>query len=131
MKKFALIVIILLFAFCPAHSLEYDPLNTITALNMAIVSINRILTTQSRAVLEQEYNNIINNLSIGNIESDKEITDLFTNLMSIITRKRVREEDSRRLRSYYDSIEQRRITYALSNIGLTEGAKQRNKKLAL
>ena len=101
--------------------LEYDPLNTITALNMAIVSINRILTTQSRAVLEQEYNNIINNLSIGNIESDKEITDLFTNLMSIITRKRVREEDSRRLRSYYDSIEQRRITYALSNIGLTEG----------
>ncbi|MBR6900795.1 MAG: hypothetical protein IKN30_01870 [Synergistaceae bacterium] len=48
------------------------------ALNMAIVSINRILTTQDRIVLEQEYQDIINNLSLGNIESDYELTALYT-----------------------------------------------------
>ena len=90
------------------------------ALNMAIVSVHRILTTQSRAVLEEEYTNIINNLSLGNIESDRDMTELYRDLLSIISSKRISEGDSKRLKSWYDIAEQWRITYALSNIRMTE-----------
>ena len=90
------------------------------ALNMAIVSVHRILTTQSRAVLEEEYTNIINNLSLGNIDSDRDMTELYRDMLGIISHKRISEGDSKRLKSYYDVAEQRRITYALSNIRMTE-----------
>ena len=55
----------------------YDPQNTMLALNMAVVSLHRILTTRSRAVLDDEYQNIINNLSLGNIRFAPEITALY------------------------------------------------------
>ena len=90
------------------------------ALNMAIVSVHKILTAENRAVLEQEYNNIINNLSLGNIESDSELTELYQELMNVITSKRLREEDSKRLQEFYNTAEQRLITYAMSNIRETE-----------
>ena len=47
------------------------------ALNMAAVSINKIISTQERLTLYQEYNNIINNLAIGNIENDQGIRELY------------------------------------------------------
>lgn len=121
MKKLtALILAVLFVSGSSSHAAEYDPQHTMLALNMAIVSVHRILTTESRAVLEQEYSNIINNLSLGNIESDKDMTELYRDMLSIISRKRISEEDSKRLKSYYDTAEQRRITYALSNIRLAE-----------
>lgn len=121
MKKLTALILIALFVSgSSSHAAEYDPQHTMLALNMAIVSVHRILTTESRAVLEQEYSNIINNLSLGNIESDKDMTALYRDMLSIISRKRISEEDSKRLKSYYDTAEQRRITYALSNIRLAE-----------
>ena len=121
MKKLtALILIALSVSGSSSTAAEYDPQHTMLALNMAIVSVHRILTTESRAVLEQEYSSIINNLSLGNIESDKDMTALYRDMLSIISRKRISEEDSKRLKSYYDTAEQRRITYALSNIHAQE-----------
>ena len=122
MKKFAALILsaVLLCQTVPSFSADYDPQHTMLALNMAIVSVHRILTTQSRAVLEEEYTNIINNLSLGNIESDRDMTELYRDMLAIISRKRISEGDSKRLRSYYDAAEQRRITYALSNIRMTE-----------
>ena len=120
MKKLAALIVIALSVSSPLHAKDYDPQHTMLALNMAIVSVHRILTTQSRAVLEEENSNIINNLSLGNIESDKDMTELYTDMLSIISRKRVSDEDSKRLKSYYNTAEQRRSTYALSSIKLTE-----------
>ncbi len=57
----------------PAISADYDPQHTVLALNMAIVSIQRIINTQDRTVLDMEYRNIISNLKLGSIESDNEI----------------------------------------------------------
>ena len=76
----------------------YDPQNTMLALNMAVVSVHRILATQSRAVLDDEYQNIINNLSLGNIRSDPEITALYEKLLDITSRKKLRTDESARLR---------------------------------
>lgn len=118
MKKLAALIIILSLS-SPLHA-EYDPQHTMLALNMAIVSVNRILTAESRAVLEQEYSSIINNLSLGNIESDSEMTALYRDLMTVITSKRLRSEDSRRLLTYYDTAEKRLVSYALSSIRTRE-----------
>ena len=48
------------------------------------------------------------------------MTALYRDMLSIISRKRISEEDSKRLKSYYDTAEQRRIMYALSNIHAQE-----------
>lgn len=94
----------------------YDPQHTMLALNMAIVSVHRILTTQDRIILEQEYQNIINNLSLGNIESDKDMTALYSDLMTIISRKRLRSDEAEFFRSRYDQREQNLMNRALSRI---------------
>ena len=119
MRKIIISVIILILSSSPLHA-EYDPQHTMLALNMAIVSVQRILTAQTRPVLEQEYQNIINNLSLGNIESDTEMTALYRDLMTVITSKRIRTEDSRRLLAYYDTAEKRLIAHALSGIRTQE-----------
>lgn len=72
MKKLSALIAMFVLMSSASYA-EYDPLNTMSALNMAIVSVNRILMTQDRAVLDWEYENIINRLAVGNIESDTEI----------------------------------------------------------
>lgn len=86
------------------------------ALNMAIVSINRILTTQDRIVLEQEYQDIINNLSLGNIESDYELTALYTEMMSYISSKRLRDEEAKRFNEKYIRRERAQILGSISSV---------------
>ena len=120
MKKILSILLIIIFALTsvPAFAAEeeYDPQHTMLALNMAIVSIHRILTTQDRIVLEQEYQNIINNLSLGNIESDYDLTALYQDLMSLITRKRLRDEEAKIFQSRYDRREQNLLMDSLSGV---------------
>ena len=95
---------------------DYDPLHTMLALNMAIVSIHKIVTTQDRFVLDQEYNTVINKLALGNIESDFELTGLFTEMMNFITGKALRQEEAKRFQERYNKREQRQLISALSGI---------------
>ena len=46
-----------------SYAEDYDTRHTVLALNMAIVSVNRIISTQDRITLDYEYKNIINNLT--------------------------------------------------------------------
>ena len=91
MRKLTALILsaVLVCQAVPSYTADYDPQHTMLALNMAIVSVHRILTTQSRAVLEEEYTNIINNLSLGNIESDRDMTELYRDMLGIISRKRI------------------------------------------
>lgn len=117
MKKFLAAFCLSLLMFGASHAEEnYDPQHTMLALNMAIVSVHRILTTGDRIVLEQEYQNIINNLSLGNIENDKDMTALYSDLTGIISRKGLRDEEAKFFRSRYDQREQNLINHALSRI---------------
>ena len=112
-----LLVIAVVSSSSPACSEEeYDPQNTMLALNMAIVSIHKIIATQDRIVLDQEYNTIINKLALGNIESDYEMTGLFSELMNFITGKGLRQEEAKRFQERYNRREQRQLVNALSGI---------------
>ncbi|MBQ7221593.1 MAG: SEL1-like repeat protein [Synergistaceae bacterium] len=117
MRKIALTVISLLVLASPLHASDYDPQLTMSALNMAVVSVHRIITTQSRAVLDDEYQNIINNLNLGNIRSDPEITSLYEKLLDITGRKKLRSEEADYLRKNYNAAARKSISGALSDLG--------------
>ena len=104
------------------HSENYDPQNTMLALNMAVVSVHRILTTKSRAVLDDEYQNIINNLSLGNIRSDPEITALYEKLLDITSRKKLRTDEAEYLRKAYSEQAKHSISGALNDLGKSSAA---------
>ena len=104
MKKVLIVLLMVIVSVTQtAGAEEYDPQHTMLALNMAIVSVHRILSAQDRIILDQEYQNIINNLSIGNIKSDPEITELYNKLIDIIGQKRLREEEAKQVKAHDDS----------------------------
>lgn len=71
---------------------EYDPLFTMSALNMAIVSLHRITSTRDRLILDSEYKNIINNLQIGEINPDPALMNLYQEIVRVIHRGKLRRE---------------------------------------
>ena len=95
---------------------EYDPQHTMLALNMAIVSVHKILSAQDRIVLDQEYQNIINNLSIGNIKSDPEITELYNKMIDVIGQKRLQDEEMKQVKARYDLQMQNLFASSLSRV---------------
>lgn len=115
-KKFLAGFILTLTLISSANSQDYDPQHTMLALNMAVVSVHRILSTQSRIILDAEYQNIINNLSIGNIRSDPEITDLYRKLLDVAQNKKLRQEEAARLKQNNDRQSGNRIKKALSEM---------------
>ena len=111
------VILIVMLSSIPAYSEEeYDPQNTMLALNMAIVSVHRIITTQDRIVLQNEYDNIINKLALGNIESDYEMTGLYSELMNFITGKGLRNDEAERFRENYKRREQKQLAEAFSKV---------------
>ena len=99
-----------------ANDEHYDPQHTVLALNMAVVSIQRILNTNDRAVLEMEYRNIINNLKLGSIEADNEIITLYQELMNTISGKTLSIEAAGKLQANYDQWAEKHITQSVSGV---------------
>ena len=68
----------------------------VQVLNLATVSIKKIINTEDRIVLDQEYNNIINNLKFETIKSERELIDLYKELMNVITQLKLNNEEKSR-----------------------------------
>ena len=81
---------------------EKDPLNTLDAINHAIVSIYRVERNPSQAIVEEEYDDIINNVAWGNITADPELLNLFTEMMNAYTENRLDAKDREMLRKLYE-----------------------------
>ena len=117
MRKIFLSAIIFVMLISDSHAEEsYDPQHTMLVLNMAVVSVHRILSAQDRIILDAEYQNIINNLSIGNIRSDPEITELYRRLLDVSHSKRLRQYEAEEIRKRYDAQSSNRIKYALTEM---------------
>lgn len=71
---------------------DYDPLLTMSALNMAIVSLHRITSSGDRLILDREYDNIINNLRMSEINPDPELTELYREIVRVIQKGRLRDD---------------------------------------
>lgn len=108
-----------------AEEKHYDPQHTVLALNMAVVSIHRILSTNDRAILDTEYRNIINNLKLGSIESDNEIISLYQELMNAISNKTLNLEAAKKLQANYDAWAEQHITRSISGAsGILQGMEE-------
>ncbi|MBR0186334.1 MAG: hypothetical protein IJQ24_09925, partial [Synergistaceae bacterium] len=120
MKLKALAILSAVILLCPqnlqAAEEHYDPQHTVLALNMAVVSIQRILNTNDRAVLEMEYRNIINNLKLGSIEADPEIIALYQELMNTISGKLLSREEAEKLQKDYDEWQRMQMLHATLSI---------------
>ena len=95
---------------------EYDPLYTIQALNLAIMSLNTIIDTQDRMVLDTEYRRVINNLKLGSIEDDDELIDAYREIMDFITRRTLSIEERERLQAKLEKAKSRAFFRAASGI---------------
>ncbi|MBQ4402169.1 MAG: hypothetical protein II832_08395 [Synergistaceae bacterium] len=63
-----------------------------SALNMAVVSLHRITSSGDRLVLDREYDSIINNLRMGEINADPELTSLYQEIVRVIHKGRLRDD---------------------------------------
>lgn len=86
---------------------EYDPLFTICALNMFIDSLNRIISSMDRLTLDREYTNIINNIRIGEINDDPELTNLYGEIMRAIHKGKLRDELRSKVSESYSQCKKR------------------------
>jgi TPR repeat protein len=100
---------------------RYDPTYTISALNMAVVSIHKIIAAEDRIVLDFEYKNIINNLNLGNIEDDPELKELYKTLLDAIGNKTLRQKEAARVTDRYDAREKNRFVNILSYAHTNDG----------
>lgn len=94
--------------------MEYDPLLTMTALNLAVVSLHKITATGDRVTLDQEYTGIINNLRIGEINADTAITTLYQEIVRVIHAGRLRDSDRAAIESEYSRQKQKGIKYLIT-----------------
>ena len=117
----AVVALTLLISIAPASAVEYDPINTMSAINMAIVSIHRIASSRDRVVLDAEYKNIIDNLSMGNIEDDSELRELYKELMATIAGKALREDEAARVDAKYAAREKKNFVNRLAGARFLSG----------
>ncbi|MDR1580349.1 MAG: hypothetical protein LBS35_08320 [Synergistaceae bacterium] len=105
-----------------AADAAYDPIHTMNALNMAIVSINRVASSEDRVTLNAEYENIIDNLYLGNIEDDPELKALYLELIDTIGKKTLRQDEAARVREEYDSREKKRLSALIAKFAAAPSA---------
>lgn len=106
------------------QSEAYDALKTITTLNMSIMSISRIVRERNRIVLNQEYENIINNLKIGDLAPDDEMVDLQKTIMSSITGRLIGLQEEEIIRKVYERNIRKSLYESLGNIRAYGGSIQ-------
>ncbi|MBQ2615325.1 MAG: sel1 repeat family protein [Synergistaceae bacterium] len=99
---------------------DYDPLLTMSALNMAVVSLHRITSSGDRLTLDREYTNIINNIRMGEINDDPELTGLYKEIVRVIHRGRLRDELRSEMSESYSNQQKKSIGEIISgNISRT------------
>jgi len=90
--------------------------NAVLALNYLHASLNKIKMYNDKRVLEDEYDNIINNINLTAI-SDKEIVDIITKLMDTLSAFRLKEMDKERFQKIYEQKLQSALSDSLLQVG--------------
>lgn len=116
-----------LFALClvaprlaaPARAEGVSAAAQITALNMAVVSVRHITAARDRLVLDQEYDNVINNLSLGDLDDTPELTAVYSHLLDTISVCRLSDEERLVFAGICDARRKNALNAALSGTALS------------
>jgi len=111
-SKFILLLVTILYYSVPCQAQENNDaaLKAVLALNYSQLSLSRIISYNNIIVLHQEYNNILSNIDLSNI-NDEEIVDLIATAMDTISSQKMNEGDLNWLQKDY----QRKIDKAVSS----------------
>ena len=99
----------------------YDPLYTMLALNVSIVSVTETIHYGDRLVLDQEYRNIVNNIRFADIEADEELVSLFQSLLSVLHDGLLRETEKEAFLRTYERKVKRTLVDSLAGASSTAG----------
>ncbi len=88
-------------AYGQETQLNDDAMRAMLALNYCHMALVNILTYEDRIILDEEYNNIINNISLSAIQ-DEEVLTILKQLMDTLMTFKLTEEQTARLLKIYD-----------------------------
>lgn len=88
------------------------------ALNCCTVSVSQIIDYDDVYILEQEYENILNNLNLEVMPKDEALLDILKQLLNTITFFRIQEGDKAMLDKEYQHRMKNAIWSAVPNIGM-------------
>ena len=72
-------------------------MNALLVLNMVTASVNNIISTEDRVILDQEYHNIINNINWEKIERNGPLDNLLKRLLNEIMQKKLDAADREKI----------------------------------
>jgi len=96
--------------------MSYEKEKTIIALNYALMSCFRIKETNDRIILDQEFENILNNLKFSEIKADYELISIYQNILQSITQKRINYIDREFIEKIYNNKLRNNIYQSLMGI---------------
>ena len=87
------------------------------ALNLCAVSVSQIIDYNDINILDQEYDNILNNLNLQNMPKDEALLDIIKQLLETITFFRVQEGEKEFIEKDYQHKMKNAIWSAMPNAG--------------
>lgn len=123
MKKLILLFLVVFSGMYASTALIEDSKarNAAMTLNYLHGSLNKIVLYNDKVVLEEEYNNIINNLNLTVID-DEELVEVITYLMDTLTQFRLSEMDRAQFRKEYEEKLEAALTDSLSGLANIRGS---------
>lgn len=83
------------------QSASYDPMYTLQAMNMAMVSLYKIAHFSDRVVLDQEYSEILSNFSYGDVKNDPAVVAVFKKILDTITEQKLATQEINLIQKLY------------------------------
>jgi len=102
MLSFSLLLSLFIFSPSAHANNRNDALDVALALNYCHMSLYKIIHYNDRIVLDEEYNEIINNINLTKIK-DEEVIDLLKSLMDTISHFKLNEGDKELLYAEYEN----------------------------
>ena len=88
------------------------------ALNICAVSVSQIIDYNDINVLNQEYENILNNLNLEQIPKDEALLDVLKQILDVITFLRISAGDQKFIDLEYQQRMQNAVWSAIPNVGM-------------
>ena len=92
------------------------------ALNLCLVSVSQIIDYADVYILEQEYQNILNNLNLEHMPKDDSLLDILRQILDTITFFRIQEEEKSFIEQAYKRKMKTAVWKALPNCQVILGA---------
>ena len=97
---------------------EYQNKKVAYVLNLCTVSVSQIIDYDDIAIMEHEYESILNNLNLQNMPKDQALLNILNHLLDTITYFRIQDKEKKLLEKKYQAQIKNAIWEAVPNLSL-------------